>query len=479
MRSVLSWRQINVYLLLYLLTAIIASAGWFNREFGQVDLDQILYHVEMMPSSIRLSDSGFIQNAIDNCLLAPFAYALIVMCLWASLEHFLASTVPFEKLKSKLLSNKGQILLVLLALIYAVTNNLIFHFDFLPQQDWIASLYASPKVLKAPNKPRNLVLIYSESLETSYARKPFVEGLLSPLDHLGQRPISFQRMSQMPGTGWTIAGIVSSQCGLPLKPLGLFSKNSIGEKLPEFLPKAICLGDILKQHGYENVFLGGAYSEFSGKDLFLKTHGYTTVYGRDDWEALNPKPIMNGWGLEDDDLFKHGLQKLSELQAAKKPFNLTLLTVGMHFPDGFLAPSCKPIYNSFEDTVICTSTLIEQFIQTARQRGLLDNTDYLVMGDHLSMHNAVQDKLDKTGKRFIFNQFNSLSDLKPNRQVIDHFDIAPTLLSLLGFELKDGQFGLGCAAVGSVQCKSLAVDPTAQNKISKHSAFYNRLWGLP
>ena len=77
MRIVLSWRQINVYVLLYFLTAIIASAGWFNREFGQVDLDQILYHVEMMPSSISLSDAGFIQNAIDNCLLAPFAYASV------------------------------------------------------------------------------------------------------------------------------------------------------------------------------------------------------------------------------------------------------------------------------------------------------------------------------------------------------------------------------------------------------------------
>jgi len=38
-----------------------------------------------------------------------------------------------------------------------------------------------------------------------------------------------------------------------------------------FMPDAVCLGDILKSQGYHLEFMGGANNEFAGKGLFYKT----------------------------------------------------------------------------------------------------------------------------------------------------------------------------------------------------------------
>ncbi|MEA7614601.1 hypothetical protein ONO57_25735, partial [Salmonella enterica subsp. enterica serovar Anatum] len=40
-----------------------------------------------------------------------------------------------------------------------------------------------------------------------------------------------------------------------------------------FFPQNICLGDILKNSGYQNYFVQGANLRFAGKDVFLKSHG--------------------------------------------------------------------------------------------------------------------------------------------------------------------------------------------------------------
>jgi len=46
-----------------------------------------------------------------------------------------------------------------------------------------------------------------------------------------------------------------------------------------FMPDAVCLGDILKSRGYHLEFMGGANNEFAGKGLFYKNHGFVSVEG--------------------------------------------------------------------------------------------------------------------------------------------------------------------------------------------------------
>ena len=122
--------------------------------------------------------------------------------------------------------------------------------------------------------------------------------------------LAFDNIQQTYGDGWTIGGIVSSQCGIPL--LGNAS-NSMSD-IDLFLPGIECLGDTLKANGYHLEYYGGSSLSFAGKGKFLRQHGFENVYGRE--ELINEVPnkdYLSSWGLYDDtlyDLFINRFEKL-------------------------------------------------------------------------------------------------------------------------------------------------------------------------
>lgn len=77
-----------------------------------------------------------------------------------------------------------------------------------------------------------------------------------------------------------LMSLVNSQCGLPLSLPG-GQGNNMGS-ISQFMPEAYCLGDILKDNGYELKFIGGAKSDFAGKrNNFIRnnmaTHRLTEI----------------------------------------------------------------------------------------------------------------------------------------------------------------------------------------------------------
>ncbi|WP_295990172.1 hypothetical protein [Rugamonas sp.] len=83
--------------------------------------------------------------------------------------------------------------------------------------DYFGANYVPPgSVVLTAAKPKNLVLIYVESLEEGYTEPgAFGRDLLAPLT--GLHGTSFPDYQQAPGTGWTIAAMVATQCGVPLE----------------------------------------------------------------------------------------------------------------------------------------------------------------------------------------------------------------------------------------------------------------------
>ncbi|MBX4389135.1 hypothetical protein K4H03_23960, partial [Mycobacterium tuberculosis] len=96
-------------------------------------------------------------------------------------------------------------------------------------------------------------------------------NLTPELGRIKAEAIDFSNTMQLPGTDYTIAGMVASQCGIPL--FAPFEGNA-SASVSSFFPQNICLGDILKNSGYENYFVQGANLRFAGKDVFLKSHGF-------------------------------------------------------------------------------------------------------------------------------------------------------------------------------------------------------------
>ncbi len=465
------WGALAMALAVFLFMALVCTGLWFRQKFGKVEIDQLLYHLQQGPETVISADHLLVWSGIKNCILGPAIYTLVLMLLLTRAGG------RGRRIGRSLSTLPAQATALSGALMLSGYLTLTVAPGDVGGHDWIAMLYSLPAQFGTPVRKKNLILIYAESLEFSFGSHPFDDDLLHPLEvGLLADAKSFPHFRQMAGTGWTIAGMVATQCGIPLKPLGIFGQNKLGQNTTQFLPQAECLGDILKSSGYRNVFLGGASNQFAGKGMFLQTHGYDQVLGREHWLESYPQASLNEWGLNDDDLFAEALKKLAQLSASGAPFNLTILTVGMHDPDGFLAPSCPHDFGDFRDPVACTAHLIADFVASARARGYLEGTDVVILGDHLARPNGVYDKLESAPERSIFNKFLTSAPLPANRDVINHFDIAATLLTSLGYRLPGGRFALGCSALGPVSCKSLVNDPLADAKLEHSSPFYNALW---
>lgn len=315
------------------------------------------------------------------------------------------------------------------------------HFADTPQGRAVADLLdlhpMPPKrLVAAPGT--NLVMIYLESLERIYWDPKVFPGLTPNLDRLRKQGLDFSGLEQFSGAGYTIAGMFASQCGVPLfsSPFaGLDAVAGNDTDVATFHPKIACLGDVLHKAGYTQVYMGGAPIVFSHKGLFYTLHGFNEALGLQQLEAQAAGKLPeSGWGLYDSVLFPLMLQRYRTLEAAGKPFNLAMITLDTHPPDGRPSPGCpkyttKP--NSMLQAVHCTDYLVGKFVDELSKEPGWKNTVVLIMSDHLMMRNDAESLYPKGYHRQpSLLILNAGQGVRPARMY--HMDIAPTLLDLMG-----------------------------------------------
>ncbi|UGQ47344.1 sulfatase-like hydrolase/transferase [Massilia endophytica] len=417
---------------------------WIHRYFGDPDIGQIAYHLQFGVELVRSSDPVFTRRFIRWCVLAPL---LFLALLWLAESRLPAAGAPWLRRLHRFFP---QLLLAAAALFWLCDLSALKYAGARFGPDYFGAHYVrpDPAALKA-KAPKNLILIYVESLEAGYAdRAAFGRDLLAPLG--GLRAASFPVYAQAPGTGWTIAAMVATQCGVPLERVTLFDGNTQGQVMDSFLKRAVCLPDLLAAQGYRNVFLGGASTGFAGKDKFLRQHHYHEILGREEWLRQGAAAgAMNGWGLNDADLFRQARRKLGELAASRQRFNLTLLTSDMHEPGNYLSPDCaRQGFAAFAGVVACTAREAAAFVEHVRQSGLMESTSIVIVGDHLARKNPLSARLERQARRSIFNAFIAREAPRPNREQLLHFDLLPTILEFSGFEVPQGRLGLGYSGFG-------------------------------
>lgn len=499
--------------LAYLLGCLLYGVSdWLTDEFGSVTVDQVLYHLSFGASGLLNSDPELFWRFVRRGVALPVTLGL---GLWGADAFITYSrvhgvTATWARIGAALgavgrgLGRGGHVAVALGhrvfhhrlpvwvavagALYFAHSFSLVSYVSQYFGPDYFSGSYVDPReVVRPPAKghPKNLVLIYVESLENTYSDPAlFGRDLLARLHALKARgAVSFEDYQQMPGAHFTIAGIVSSQCGMPLKSLAMFSGNEQGEQVARFLPRATCLGDILAHQGYSNTFLNGSSLEFAGVGKFLADHHYKKVVGREEWVGLGEKQeTMSGWGLFDDDLFRHARGELTMLMKAGRPFNLTLLTIDTHHPYGQLSTRCRRDgYSDFEGIVECTANQVAEFIEYIEKNGWLDKVAVVVQGDHLAMGNTSYDKLISNPHRTVFNLLmTGKRKLSKNTEQVTHFDMLPTILDLMGFKVEGERAGLGYTALGPATVPRPADRLATMNaQLMNYSQAYRDLWDQP
>lgn len=290
-------------------------------------------------------------------------------------------------------------------------------------------------------QPKNLILLYLESVGVNLANRHDWPGLMPTFEQLLAEHAWVDHV--WTSSYITIEGITNTQCGT-LFPFGRGSDSlAEGDQLAEELP---CLGDVLDRAGYYQVYMGGAGMGFAGKGRFLAEHGYDELLGLEHWREQGLRQRPGKWGLSDAELFDLSIEQIRRLREKDQPFNLTLLTIGTHIP-GYLYRECEPYAygdHRFLDALHCGDQLLGRWLHQLKAEGLLEDSVVVITADHHVFPNPDMRGLfgdDVLDRRL---PFVVLGDNLPAPVQTRGagYDLAPTVLDLLGVE-HNARFILG------------------------------------
>ncbi|NYS62410.1 sulfatase-like hydrolase/transferase [Vreelandella salicampi] len=344
-----------------------------------------------------------------------------------------------------------------------------------------------PPLRSGVSQPKNLVLIYAESVEAGYFDTERFPSLVPHLNALREESLSFSEVHSLPGMTWTIGGMVASQCGVPLVTASNTRNAAINTE--EFLPETHCLGDILAEQGYHQYYMGGADSSFADKNLFYQSHGVPNVAGRNQLAyQLDDPEYLNQWGLYDDSLLEMAKARFDALANERDPFALTLLTLDTHHPKGHVSQSCKdePYNNDANpdlndnpilDAVHCSDQLLVEFVDHVLSTETAEETLVVVMSDHLALPNTASDILKQKPRRNLFMMPGVSPELLPEgidpARPASLMDVGPTLLYQMGFDIPALGYGRNLLAPDETFMETHA-DPVAA--IRERFSTVRHLW---
>lgn len=296
-----------------------------------------------------------------------------------------------------------------------------------------ASMPIEREVLaRGPEKRLNVVLVTIESLSADYMAAFGNDKALTPnLDRLAQESLFFTRLY---ATGLrTVRGLEAVTLSFPPTPGNSIVKRPNNGKL-------FSLGEVLKQRGYESLYLYGGYSYFDNMQDFYGGNGYTVI----DRLAIAKENIHHEtiWGVADEDLFTLALQQIDQRHAAGKLSFAHIMTTSNHRP--YTYPEGRidiPSGTGRNGAVKYTDWAIGEFIRQARTRPWFDNTVFVILADHTS---GGRGKTDLTIENFhIPLMIWSPGHIKPERidTLASQIDVAPTLLALLNVGYRSRFFG--------------------------------------
>ena len=295
----------------------------------------------------------------------------------------------------------------------------------------------------SPGKPRNLIVILMESMETNF------EHYTPEIVERKNNNTNFSPGGMnVAGTSWTIAAITAKLCGIPLNmPMGI---NEYLGKLPTYLPGAKCLMDYLRDFGYNQIFVQGSSGSFTQINDFCEVHGSLELHDLEYYKqnGLISKDYRVFWGIEDRKLYHFIKGDLERLSHANKPFALYMSTMDTHLPEGYVDSKCAEefadVVGKYPKALRCASKQLDDFLKWAELQPWYANTTISIMGDHTMPSLSVKAGVPRSDSLYWTNFIiNSAVTIPVRERQYSSLDMFPTLLEAMGFKLENRSAGLG------------------------------------
>lgn len=295
----------------------------------------------------------------------------------------------------------------------------------------------------------NVVIVILEGVQYQYTSLAQPQSKLTPY------------LAALAGQG---AEFVNTRSTLTHTTKGLFAlltgrfpsaSQDLAETVPAAKPYA-GIATILKHNlNFRTAFFQSARGSFEARPGLVYNLGFDKFWARDD---LNDPNAFLGY-LACDEFSMLG--PITEwIKAEERPFMLTILCSVTHdpyeVPEWFAEPAKEPV-DRYRQTISYTDNFLATLNTELDRLNLLDNTILCVVGDH---GEAFGEHLLSGHERIAFEEvlripfcLRAPSLVKPATKVtkpVSSVDLAPTLLTLLGFDTNsvgfDGTNALGYIA---------------------------------
>jgi lipoteichoic acid synthase len=302
-----------------------------------------------------------------------------------------------------------------------------------------ASLVQTPRTEK-----RNVVLIHLESTRAGATTLYNSDLETTPfLNELAKSSLFAERdYTIVPHTS---KASVSVNCGIEPHLV-----QPTTEANPDGIPTP-CLADLLKEQGYGTVFFQSSTQDFENFDGLVENFGYEEYYPL---ESLDTEGFqrMNYFGYEDDIMLKPSKEWLREHE--NEPFIAEyLLGTGHHDYEclgtshGDKGFSEDNLINSYLNCMRLQDIFLKNLIDQYKELGLYDNTIFVIYGDHgegFGEHGRFQhdDTIWEEGLQvpLLIHAPGLIGGDGRVEELSNHADILPTVLELLGYEVKGGEY---------------------------------------
>ncbi len=466
-----------------LAVALTAVASWYIATFN-LQFKDLLFTL-----ASPLKGTG--SSTVADILQAVMPWAVGGLVLYVIVAGILSGPVPQYRLFRRIgacvciAGLVGSVVYAVLAFripeyIQALTSKTTIYEDYYVDPDSVA-------IEAANGETKNLIYIYLESMETTYASAQISDitseqNFMTGLTQLAQNNVTFSDKDEglggfrsPMGTGWTMAALLASTSGVPFSfPVGA---NSMIYR-ETFATGLTTLGDVLADKGYHNYFLCGSDAAFGGRKLYFDQHGDYTIYdlytARSD--GYIPSDYYVWWGYEDYYLFDIAKDKITEAASKDEPFNFTMLTVDTHHVGGYRCKYCSYEHGTqLANVVSCTDNQTIAFIQWLKEQPFAEDTVIIVTGDHRRMDKIlVEGKTDN--ERTIYNCYIGAA-VEPvgetTSRIFTTMDLFPTTLAAMGFTIEGDRLGLGTNMFSGKMTLAEEIGyETLDEEIQKYSDYY-------
>ena len=460
--------------ILFVLLTILFFSVRYYRKYWNVDFAMALYQ---MSSPLKGTNPQYFIQYFQTAIIPSLVFVISWNLVWKSILYIVGNNGIYININ--ILSHRWRwlfrnkwihlsrtiisLMMAILGVFYIFTNAYVsgmfsFMYNYSHATEFFEDYYILPEDTQVtfPDHKKNLLLIYMESMETTYMStdvgggKP--QNYIPEFTSLAHHNINFSNSDKLGGalpsklTGWTMAALLGTSCGIPFKlPIGENDANIYSK----FLPGVVGLGDILSQNGYHNYFLCGSDASFAGRSNFYEQHRDYIIY---DYEyAINQgkedEKDRTYWGYDDERLYEYAKEYLNEIGTKEEPFNFTMLTVDTHHPDGYVCDLCGDEYEEqYANVLACSSRQIDDFISWVENQSWYENTTVVIIGDHLSMNTDFWNDIGDY-QRCIYNCFintdKSSETLNIHNRIFSNMDFFPTILSAMSIDIEGDRLGLG------------------------------------